>query len=82
MTMQDHFTRWVAAYASPEATAEPLLKGFKVLLEISAFLIPSCQFTFVSKLVVKACKKLKIFKRKTTAYRPETMVCVRDFMSP
>ena len=43
MTMQDHFTRWPAAYASPEATAKTVVEGVQSFPEILDFLIPSCQ---------------------------------------
>ena len=75
MTIQDSFIRWPAAYTSPEAT------GKTVVEEVQSFdrdfwfpdsFLSDRGSSFVSKLVKKACKKLKIFECKTTAYRPET----------
>ena len=82
MTMQDHFTRWPAAYASPEATAKTVVEGVQSFARDFGFpdsILSDRGSSFVSKLVKKACKKLKIFKRKTTAYRPETNVLCERF---
>ena len=73
--MQDHFTRWPAAYASSAATAKTVVEGVQSFASDFGFPDPILSYrgsSFVSNLVKKACKKLKIFKRKTKAYRPET----------
>ena len=59
MTMQDHFTRWPAAYASPEATTKTVLEGVQSFARDFGFpdsILSDRGSSFVSKLVKKACK--------------------------
>ena len=75
MVMQDHFTRWPLAYASLEATAKTVVEGVQSFARDFGFpdsILSDRGLSFVSKLVKKVCKKLKIFKHKTTAYCSET----------
>ena len=56
MTMQDHFTRWPVAYASPEATAKTVVEGVQSFARdfgFPDFILSDRGSSFVSKLVKK-----------------------------
>ena len=75
VSMQDHFSRFPAAYAVPEATSEAVVDS---ILKFSMdFGYPKCILSdrgtnFLSNLVTKACKKLNIERKMTASFRPQT----------
>ena len=75
ITLQDHFSRWPAAYPVSEATSERVIDAIQRFS--SDFGYPKCILSdrgsnFLSKLVDRACKKLKIERKLCASFRPQT----------
>ena len=75
ITLQDHFSRWPAAYPVSDATSENVIDAIQRFS--SDFGYPKCILSdrgsnFLSKLVDRACKKLNIKRKMCASYRPQT----------
>ena len=74
MTFQDHFTRWPAAYALPQAKEEEVIQCIQAFSRDFGYpksVLSDRGSAFLSDLVKKACKKLKIGHSPTSAYHPQ-----------
>ena len=74
MTFQNHFTRWPAAYSLPQAREEEVIQYIQAFSRDFGYprsILSDRGSAFLSDLVKKACKKLKINHSPTSAYHPQ-----------
>ena len=74
MTFQDHFNRWPAAYSLPQAREEEVIQCIQAFSRDFCYprsVLSDRGSAFLSDLVKKACKKLKINHSPTSAYHPQ-----------
>ena len=74
LTMQDQFSRWPAAYAVPEISAETTvdcIEKFAGDYGYPGTILSDRGSNFMSSTFRRACKKMGIQLRNTSAYRPQ-----------
>ena len=84
MTFQGYFTRWPAAYALNQATEKEVidcLRMFSWDFGYPKTILSDRGSAFLSQLVRRACKQLKINHNKTSAYHPQAIGLCERFHS-
>ena len=82
MVFQDHFTKHVLAYVTPDQTAKTVAKflyqGYILIFRAPARLLSDRGANFMSSVIDEMCKILSVTKLWTTPYHPHTMGWWRD----
>ena len=76
LVFQDHFTKHVLAYVTPNKTAKTitrfLYQGYILIFRAPARLLSDRGASFMSSIIDKLCKVLSVKKLQTTPYHPQT----------
>ena len=76
LVFQDHFTKHVMMYVTPDQTAKTVTKflyqGYILIFGASVRLLSDKGANFMSSIIDEMCKLLGVKKLKTTLYHPQT----------
>ena len=75
LVFQDHFTKHIMAYMSPNQTAKTITKflyqGYISIFGALARLLNDHGVNFMSSIIGEVCKLLRVKKLQTTPYNPQ-----------
>ena len=76
MVFQDHFTKYVLAYVTPDQTAKTIAKflygGYISIFGVPARLLSDRGTSFTSSIIQELCEILGVQQLQTVAYHPQT----------
>ena len=76
LVFQDHFTKHIMAYVTPDQTiktvAKFLYQGYILIFGALARLLSDCSVNFMSNIISEMCKLLDVKKLCATPYHPQT----------
>ena len=85
LVFQDHFTKHVIAYVTPDQTAKTVAKflyqGYISIFGALARLLSDCSANFMSNIISEMCKLLSVKKLRTTPYHPQDKQAGREVPS-
>ena len=77
LVFQDHFTKHIMAYVTPNQTAKTVAKflyqGYILIFGALTRLLSDCSANFMSNIISEMCKLLGMKKLQTTPYHPQQM---------